>query len=194
VIPAVVRSTVIAAVLAITGPAAAVTLHEADLPGGAFSGQWNAPSVLAADILSVSGTGASGHNDFFVFTGLPAGAQTLTFTFAAPDGIGYSYSAGGAIRVSSAPFRWGWDGADAGTFGTGFWAPTATVQLPLGEAFAGPLYVGLYFTHGSDLAYAISTDAAAVSPPSVVPLPGAGLMLLSALVGAGVIAARRRAA
>lgn len=178
-----------AGLLALAAPAAASTVHEHDLPGGSFSGVFSAPTDLGAGVTGVTGSGAQGAHDFFVFH-LPSGAQTLTFRFAAPAGIGYSYSAGGSIRVGTSPFPWAWAGDDAGSFHLGHGQPGFSRTLTLGQAFEGTLHVGLYFTYGSGIGYSVSTDAAV---PGVVPSPAAGLMLLSALGLAGFVARRRRA-
>jgi hypothetical protein len=106
-----------AAALAFTAPAGAATIHEGDLAGGSFSGSYGTPTALGAGVTEVTGTGSQHAFDFFTFT-LPTGAQTLTFDFWAPQGIGYSYSAGGAIRVGTSAFKHNWDGKDAGNFPT----------------------------------------------------------------------------
>jgi hypothetical protein len=179
-------------------PAMAATMHEGDVAGGSFSKSFAAPTVLGAGVTGVTGTGAQGAHDFFVFK-LPAGAQTLTFAFAAPEGIRPSYSAGGTIMTSTAPFRWGWDGTRAGAFQLDRRTPAVTQRLTLDAGFAGTLHVALYFTHGRDIAYSVRSDANRAAPPpvappvSVVPLPGAGALMLTALGMAGIAARRRRA-
>jgi hypothetical protein len=180
-----------AAALAISAPAQAATIHEGSLAGGSFSGSWSAPTALGTGVTEATGTGSQHAFDFFTFT-LPAGAQTLTFDFWAPPGIGYSYSAGGTIKTSTTPFKWGWDGATAGIFQLNHGKTTDKVTLTLGPAFAGTLNVGLYFTHGANISYRVSSDAA-VPAPGVVPLPATGLLLLTALGGGAVAACRRRA-
>jgi hypothetical protein len=180
-----------AAALAFTAPAGAATIHEGDLAGGSFSGSYGTPTALGAGVTEVTGTGSQHAFDFFTFT-LPTGAQTLTFDFWAPQGIGYSYSAGGAIRVGTSAFKHNWDGKDAGNFQLGYWDRDDRVTLSLGPDFAGILNVGLYFTHGANISYRVSTDAV-VAAPGVVPLPATGLLLLTALGGAAAVARRRRA-
>jgi hypothetical protein len=180
-----------AAALALTAPAQAATIHEGSLAGRSFSNAYDKPTNLGAGVTEVTGTGSQHAFDFFVFT-LPAGAQTLTFDFWAPQGIGYSYSAGGTIKTSTKKFDHGWDGKDAGTFQLGYWDRDDRVTLSLGPNFAGTLHVGLYFTHGANISYRVSSDAA-VPAPSVVPLPATGLLLLTALGGAALAARRRRA-
>jgi hypothetical protein len=180
-----------AAALAFSAPAGAATIHEGDLAGGSFSGSWGAPTALGAGVTEVTGTGSQHAFDFFTFT-LPSGAQTLTFDFRAPEGIGYSYSAGGTIKTSATPFRWGWDGATAGVFQLGYRERDDQVTLALGPDFAGTLHVGLYFTHGANISYRVSSDAA-LPAPGVVPLPATGLLLLTALGGTALATRRRRA-
>ena len=195
-----------AAALALGAPAAASTVHEGDLAGGSFSRSHASPTELAAGVTGVTGTGRASRDDFFVFTGLPTGAQTLTFTFSAEGGVNNSFSAGGHILTSFRPFRWEWDGTDHGSFGLNRHKRTDTVTVRLGDGFAGTLFVGLYFTHGPTISYTVGTDAtfpatqetaqtlpAETDAIGVVPLPGAGLMLLTALGAAGLAARRRRA-
>jgi hypothetical protein len=179
-----------AAALALSAPAQAATIHEGNLASGSFSGKWSAPTALGTGVTEVTGTGSQHAFDFFTFT-LPKGAQTLTFDFWAPQGIGHSYSAGGTIKTSTTPFQWGWDGTQSGTFQLNRQKPTDRVTLALGPDFAGTLHVGLYFTHGANISYRVSTNAA-VPAPGVVPLPATGLLLLTALGGAAFAARRRR--
>jgi hypothetical protein len=183
-------ATAAALALAFAAPAGAATIHEGDLAGGSFSGSWSAPTALGAGVTEVTGTGSQHAFDFFTFT-LPSGAQTLTFDFWAPVGIGHSYSAGGTIKTSTTPFQWGWDGQQTGTFQLGKQKPTDQVTLSLGPDFAGILHVGLYFTHGANMSYRVSSDAVAAAP-GVVPLPATGLLLLTALGGAAAVARRRK--
>jgi hypothetical protein len=182
----------IALVLGVSLPATASTVHEGDVAGGSLSKSFAAPTALGAGVTGVTGSGAQGAHDFFVFT-LPAGAQTLTFAFAAPEGIRHSYSAGGTILTSTAPFRWGWDGTRAGAFQLDLRTPAVTQSLTLDAGFAGTLHVALYFTHGRDITYSVRSDANRVAPPPVVPLPGAGALMLTALGAAGIAARRRKA-
>ena len=179
--------------LGLSMPSVAATVHEGDLAGGRFSQSFAAPTELGAGVTGVRGTGSGGRDDFFVFTGLRPGAQTLTFTFSAPDDIGWSYIAGGTIMASTSPFRWGWDGVNAGSFIVGLWQPDVTRTVRLTEAFRGTLYVGLYFW-GRDLSYDVRLDAAPLpdEPVSVVPVPGAGALLLTALGAAGLAVRLRR--
>ena len=92
------------AALALSAPHMTATIHEGSLAGGSFSNTYDKPTNLGAGVTEVTGTGSQHAFDFFVFT-LPAGAQTLTFDFWAPQSIGYSYSAGGAIKVDTTQVR-----------------------------------------------------------------------------------------
>lgn len=177
----------------LAGTARASTLNEADLPAGAFSPLWSAPTQIGAGITQISGTGSGGVYDNFVLTALPAGAQTLTFTFTAPQGIGWSYSAGGILLYSQKPFRFGWDGTPIGGVGLSYFTRAQSHTLTLGPGFSGPLYVALNFTYGTVLPYTIDipSNATASPPPiSAVPLPAGALLL-----GAGLVPliVRRRA-
>lgn len=188
-----------AATLAVCGLASGAngaTLNELSVAGGDFSDAWSAPTVIGNGYDTIAGTGAGNNFDMLAFTGLSSGAQRLTFDFSAPAVRDWSYSAGGALLYSTQPFRWGWDGVWAGTFQTSYWTPNAQVTLDLGPAFAGTLYVGLYFTHGSNLAYTISAPGnALVAPPPVasVPVPASAIVLLGGLAALGGLRRRRRA-
>ena len=177
--------------------AGAATLTEADMPGGAFSGAWNAPTEIGAGIDTVAGTGKGNAFDNFVFTALPAGRQTLSFAFQAPSaGFDSSYSAGGQVLYGTEPFRWGWDGTYlASGVQLGAWQPQQTLDLELGDDFTGKLFLALNFTHG-DLRYTISapSNAAAAGPGEAAPVPlPAGLLLIGSAVAAlGVAGYRRR--
>jgi len=175
-------------------PALSATLNEASLPGGAFSSSWSNPTTIANGYDTITGTGAGNQFDIFAFTGLASGAQSLTFNFAAPSGIGWSYAAGGNLLYSTQPFRWGWDGTTFGVVNSNYYTPNQQVTLNLNAAFAGTLYVGLYFTYGSNLGYSISVPGNAALPPPVsgVPLPAAGGLMLAGIAGLGGLGARRK--
>lgn len=186
------KSAAVALVLAagLAGQAGAATINEGDLKGGAFSKHWKSPTYLGEEIDGVSGTGRSGDFDMFVFTGLPDGAQTVTFDFAGPGKMKDSYSAGGELLWSTGPFEHAWDGVRGGKFDLKPKSPTDLLTIVLGDDFSGDLYIGLYFTYGRDISYSVSTDAGGMPP--AVPLPGAGAMLLTALAGAAAVGVRRR--
>lgn len=174
-------------------PAAAATLSELSFPGGDFSGNWNVPTVIGNGFDIVQGTGSANNYDILAFTGLAAGAQTVTLDFAAPSGIGWSYAAGGNIRYSTRPFQWEWDGTMAGSVSIGYFNQTQSLTLALGPGFAGTLYLGLYFTYGQNLGYTLNLPGNAAPTPAV-PLPASAWLLGSALAaGAAARRARRRA-
>lgn len=174
------------------GSAGAAVLSEADVPGGAF-GSWNAPTEVGAGITTVTGTGQGSRFDHLLFTALPAGKQTISLSFSAPEGIGYSYSAGGEIKFGLEPLKYDWDGISLGILDLNHGRPAQVLELALGEDFGGLLHFALYFTHGADLAYTISapSNAPAVSP-APVPVPAGFLLIGSALGAIGLVRARSR--
>lgn len=181
------------AAVATTGAASAAVLNEASLPGGAFSGDWRAPTEIGAGYDAVSGTGYQNVKDIFVFTGLKSGAQQLTFDFTAPAGINESYSAGGSVNYAFAPFMHEWDGQAAGWVQVDFYKTAQQVVLSLGESFSGALYVALNFTHGANLGYNIAAPGNAVDvAPAPIPLPAGALLIGSALGAIGLVRARSR--
>jgi hypothetical protein len=171
--------------------AAAATVNEGDLGDGGYSGAFDAPTVLDPGVTGVTGSGTAKNYDFFVFTGLPAGAQTITLTFEIPDWADKTYSGGGILRASLDPFGKKLGGEIKDTFRTTFNHSIVTLSFDLDKSFTGTLYMGLYFTHGADLQYNVSTDASYEDAP-VVPLPGAGILKLTGLAGAGALQWRRR--
>ena len=182
------RAALVAAGLAAL-PAGAATITELSLPGGDFSNSWSAPSLIGPGFDLVQGTGGANNYDILAFTGMAPGAQTVTLTFAAPSGIGWSYAAGGNLLYSTQPFRWAWDGATAGVVSIGYANPSQTLSLALGPGFGGTLYLGLYFTYGQNLGYTVSLPGNAAPPPAV-PLP-ASAWLLASVLAASATAARR---
>lgn len=186
------RAALVAAGLAAL-PAGAATISELGLPGGDFSDSWAAPSVIGSGFDLVQGMGGANNYDILAFTGMAPGAQTVTLTFAAPSGIGWSYAAGGNLLYSTQPFRWAWDGATAGVVSIGYANPSQTLSLALGSGFTGTLYLGLYFTYGQNLGYTVSLPGNAAPPPAV-PLPASAWLLGTALAaGAARARAKRRA-
>lgn len=177
------------------GAASAATLTEAAVTGGAFSGRWDSPTEVGQGFETITGTGNQNAFDNFVFTGLPSGTQKLSLTFAAPEGIGYSYSAGGAVLYADDPFRWGWDGTSANSFQIDYHTRSRSYDLTLGDDFSGKLYLALNFTHGSNLAYTIGAPSNA-SPVAPVPLPAGAVLAGSGtalLAGLGLSRRRRPA-
>jgi hypothetical protein len=193
-------ATAVAAALAvlIAPPALSATLSEASLPGGSFSSAWSNPTIISNGYDTITGTGAGNQFDILAFTGLASGAQSLTFNFAAPSGIGWSYAAGGNLLFSTQPFRWGWDGTTFGVVNSNYYSPNQQVVLNLNAAFTGTLYVGLYFTYGSNLGYSISVPGNVAPPPpppppvTGVPLPAAGALMLAGIAGLGGLSVRRK--
>ncbi len=184
-----------AGAVAMTGSVSAATLNEASLAGGAFSSSWSAPTEIGAGYETVSGTGFQNVKDIFVFTGLKAGAQTLTFDFTAPAGIDQSYSAGGSVNYGFSPFKHEWDGQAAGWVQVDFYKTAQKVVLTLGESFSGALYVALNFTHGANLAYNIDAPGnyvAPTTPAAPIPLPAGVLLIGTALGAIGLVRARSR--
>jgi hypothetical protein len=186
------RLAVVAFGIAAASGATAATLNEAALAGGRFGGLWSAPTEVGAGFDTIRGTGEQNVYDNFVFTGLPSGAQTLSFRFSAPDGYDHSYSAGGTILYSDRPFRWGWDGTTAGTVQVDYHRPAGDYLLGLGDSFSGNLYLALNFTHGSKLAYTISAPSNATTSP--VPLPAGALLIVSGTAALAAAGLRRRPA
>ncbi len=170
-------------------PAGAATISELALPGADFSNSWAAPTVIGTGFDQVQGTGGANNYDILAFTGMAAGAQTVSLTFAAPSGIDWSYAAGGNVLYSTQPFRWGWDGMTAGVVSLGYANPSQTISLALGPSFGGTLYLGLYFTYGQDLGYTVSLPGNAAPPPAV-PLPASAWLLGAALAGGAAVLRR----
>jgi hypothetical protein len=141
------------------GATDASTLREADLPGGEFSSDYRAPTRIPAGIGRVSGTGGVGSDDYLLFDLLP-GAQTVTLEFRAPEGIGYSYSAGGVVLFDTEAFAFEWAGTQLPVpirLDHGRRRQSMTIALP--ESFGGRLYLALNFTHGEDIAYSLSVPS-----------------------------------
>ena len=175
--------------LTAAAPVTGATISEGSFPGGDFGDAYNVPTLIGNGYDTVTGTTDGGfvdNIDIFAFTGLAAGAQSLTFTFTAPSGIGYSFASGGSIYYSTQPFQWNWDGTYGGTFNLGYFTPTSTTSFSLGSGFAGTLYVGLY-GWGSPVSYSISVPGNAPAP---VPLPAPAALLLAGLGGFGAVARR----
>ena len=180
---------VASALLTAAAPASGATISEGGFPGGDFGDAYNAATLIGNGYDTVTGTtdgGWSGNIDIFAFTGLASGAQTLTFTFSAPEGIGYSFASGGSIYYSTQPFRWNWDGTYGGTFNVGYYNQTSTASFALGSGFAGTLYVGIY-GWGSPVGYTVSAPGNAPAP---VPLPASAVLLLAGIGGLGAVARR----
>ncbi|SFH90120.1 hypothetical protein [Albimonas pacifica] len=218
-----VRAALAGIVLAVLPAVGAQALTVSESTAGEFSSDWSNPTEIGAGVDRVSGTGSANAYDILHFTGLAAGAQALTLSFVAPEGVDWSYAAGGSVLWSEDPFRWSWDGATAGEVRLDYYGREQTVTLALPDGFAGDLYLGLYFTHGAGLAYTILAELGAPIPgggidpgqptlpggeaqfppagdpvdsgsASPVPLPPALAMLGAGLAALGVASRRRRRA
>lgn len=189
------RSTFLAAaVCSLAGvlPASAATISEASFAGGDFGNSWSSPTMIANGFDLVTGTGSGNDYDIFALTGLATGAQQITLSFSAPQGVGNSYAAGGNVLYSTSPFRWGWDGTTLGSVGLSFGQQASQMVLNLDDTFGGELYLGLYFTYGTSINYAVSLPGNVAAPPPAVPLPAAGLLMGAALAGFGTLKLRRK--
>jgi hypothetical protein len=182
------------------GPAAAdpavgaepsTTLKEADLPGGEFSADYRAPTRIPAGVGRVSGTGGVGSDDYLLFD-LSPGAQVVTLEFRAPEGIGYSYSAGGVVLFDTRAFAYEWAGTQAPEpirLDHRRRQQSMTIALP--ESFGGRLFIALNYTHGEDIAWSLSVPAnvpvlttveapgRALPAPRALPLRAPGPLLRS---------------
>lgn len=175
--------------------AAASTLTPTDV-GGSYSTDYQSPTVVGAGYDTITGTTNGNQFIELEFSALPAGAQTLTFTFSAPastvvQGTGGDwsyYGAGGSVLYSvGSPFAYGpWGGTTLGSYSvnnSSLSSLSQIVTLALDSSFSGgALYVGLNTTYGSNLNFSIGAPSNAVAttpvtPVSTVPLP-AGVLLL----------------
>lgn len=152
------RAVLALAILVAAGAASAPesTLSEAEAPGGEFSADYRSPTRIAPGVDIVRGTGGVDSDDYFAFN-LPRGAQSIVLEFVAPEGIGYSYSAGGVVLFDTQPFAYEWAGTQLPApirLDHGRRQQTMTLSLP--ESFEGRLYVALNFTHGEGIAYSVS--------------------------------------
>lgn len=170
--------------LALAAPAAASVVTEAD---GQFSRHWKDPTLIGAGVDTILGTAEKQNaHEFLALTGLKPGAQTLTFSFNAPDSAlsQDSYSAGGQVLWQAGPFQHAWAGTSAGSFQLSRWTPESALEIVLGEDFEGPLHLGIYVTHGRDVSWSLVTAAADTAPVGglpAVPLPASALFVLGGL-------------
>lgn len=183
--------------LFLVGAANATTLVESDVAGGDYSSNFRAPTVVAFGFDAVAGIGGVKNDDYFLFTGLPSRAQTLSLNFAAPQGYAYSYPAGGAVLYANAPFNYEWDGRRLATgIRVDHSSPRLAPELNLDDASSGSLYLALSFTHGAALTYSTSALSnafpqltnrveapRAVATSNQVPVSPALLLLGSSLLG-----------
>lgn len=137
----------------------AATFSETGVPGGEFSADHAAPTRVPAGAGRVIGTGGIGSDDYLVLD-LPPGPHTIALEFRAPEDIGYSYSAGGVVLFDTQPFAYEWAGTQLPTpirLDHRRRQQSMTITLP--ESFGGRLFLALNFTHGEDIAYALSVPA-----------------------------------
>lgn len=183
---------VAALILLLAAPAArAAILDEATMPDGAFGGGWAAPAEVGPGVETVFGTGGANAYDTLVFTGLPAGAQTITLAFRAPEARDAAYSAGGSVLFDDEPFDYAWDGTTVGPVQVDDRNPEVRLSLTLDDDFGGTLYLALNFTHGADLAWTISAPSNLVLP-AVVPVPAGILLIGGAIASLAALRLRRR--
>jgi hypothetical protein len=134
----------------------AATFSEADLPGGEFSADHRAPTRIPAGVDRVIGTGGLSSDDYLLLD-LPAGAQTVVLEFRAPEGIGYSYSAGGVVLFDTEAFAYEWAGTQLPVpIRLDHQRRQQGMTITLPESFGGRLFLALNFTHGEGIAYALS--------------------------------------
>ncbi len=192
-----------AVALAISLPAQASTLNASDVPGG-FSTSFLAPTVIGAGVTLVNAS-TTGAPVVLEFNALPAGAQTLSFSFSIPASIGvlgasngwtYTNAGGSLYYKTGTPFLYSaYEGTQLSYAmnNTSLASFTDTVTLALGATFAGPLYISLPASWGSaPVSLALATPSNAIAAPAPVPLPPGAAMLGSVLVALGLAAARRR--
>jgi len=176
---------------ALAGAAQAATLNETDV--GGFSSSMSGGTGFT-DVGSgfdvINGSLVNGEDDFLRFTNLAAGAQTLTFEFALTS-TANSAQASGAVRY--------WETTPPGNAFTGgtalpqfnlnpFSNPSTTQTFALDSSFAGgELFVAILSFSSNGFPYSYSVSAPGNAAP--VPLPPAGLLLLTAF---GALALRRK--
>ncbi len=178
----------------LAGGASALTVTEG---AGDYSNNWLSPTQVGKGVTDLSGAAAKNDLEIFALTGLLPGAQTLTFDFSGVASyISGKFAAAGNILYSYTPFQFAGDNDGSlayavdyneWTTGTGSkikhhtsGSLTSTVALTLATTFKGTLYLAIQPTKGPSLAYNVTLPAAPVAP---VPVPAAGVMLATALVG-----------
>ncbi len=168
--------------------AGAAPFNETSLPGGDFSDDRFAPTPIGPGFDRVTGNvdGAEAF-DFFVFTGLPAGVQELTFVIApflpvAPDDFGFNAS--GALRVSLVPFQFSdFDGQIVGTpVGLNINNLEETRSFTTPADFMGDLFFSFNYTGGTNIGF----EATVPSNAAPIPLPASALLFLGGLAALGV--------
>lgn len=187
----------------VAGGAGAVTLTE---PGGAgFSNSHRQPTAVAGDVTAIEGQARRNDADFFALEGV----DRLEISVFALGPVGYSYAAGGVVKLAEDPFRWRWDGETRGSLALNWQRTEDSLVIDLPEdSDVGTRYLGLYFTHGRDVGYRIGLGRTArgdefgggnlggpvAAPGAEVPLPPAALLLGGALLAIGWLGRGRAAA
>lgn len=175
--------------MAVTGANAsfAATVNEGSFAGD-FSSNYASPTAIATGVTTINGTLGSGDSDFLSFTGMQAGAQTVTLNVAA-SGAGPLWI--GSILYSTTPFTSNSSGTLGGTmvmynFPPLFVSLTQSLSFNLGATFGGTLFLALNQQMGSGFSYSLGVPGNV----SGVPLPAPILLLGGAVAALG--ASRRR--
>lgn len=183
------------------------TMSEADLATHEYSADFRSPTEVAFGVDTITGVGGVGGDDYFVFTGLPSGAQDIVLNHFAPEGYGNSYSGGGVVLFQNTPFAYEWAGERlTPSIQVDHANPSQSVTLSLEEAFTGSLHLAQNFTHGENLRYSIFAESNGVrapdfsggsesglTTPSEVPLPPALWLLGSGVLGLVYVGRARKA-
>lgn len=187
----------IAAAMTCAVPVAAATLSESAVASADFGDKPEKSTVLAADVVSVTG-GQKNRNDsdYLTFSGFAPGTESLDFSFTNEGGMWGGFN----IRIKASPFQNAYD----------WWpllysetVPRVTDDMPKTISYVlnghtGPLHVAIDFfdadfRQGRGLSYTVTARAAPepAQPAAPVPLPGALPLALTGL-GSFAVAARLR--
>lgn len=176
----------------------AATINETDFAGGFGSANQNfnpTYTQIGTGFDVVNGTSRANNFDFIQFNSLNAGAQTVSFTLSliTPNANAFS-NAGGEIRYSTSRTT----GPYTNNLSAGFFSlqsgrnvnpvvTSATLSFSLDNSFAGgDLFVNVLQTFGNrSVAYSLGVPG---NLPATVPIPPAGLLLVTAL---GLVLLRR---
>ena len=185
--------------IAFTSLAQAATLNESDIVGG-FSSDFTTPTLISSGFEELNGTLEIGAYNIFSFTDLTPGAQTLEFTIGLQTPLGSSFqNAGGYVRFQETPFQFSPEEGSRTDFSLVFdpFNPSAnvlsqTLSFDLDDSFSGsPLFFATRLTFSSQgplSTFNVLAPGNAVAP---VPVPAAGLLLLTALAGAAALRRRK---